>query len=123
MPLRAPHALAAAALLVAGALVLRSALGVADGLDYFTDAAFPIDALARGDLRGFAANPALMGDFSLFLRAPFVWLVFDQDVSVVYLAGCRASRRSSRSPCTCAGGCSRAVFRSAPRCSWPCSPC
>jgi hypothetical protein len=87
MPLRAPHALAAAALLVAGALVLRSALGVADGLDYFADAAFPIDALARGDLRGFAANPALMGDFSLFLRAPFVWLVFDQDLSVVYLAG------------------------------------
>jgi hypothetical protein len=87
LPLRASRALAAAALLVAGALVLRSALGVADGLDYFADAAFPIDALARGDLRGFAANPALMGDFSLFLRAPFVWLVFDRDVSVVYLAG------------------------------------
>jgi hypothetical protein len=87
MPLRASRALAAAALLVAGVLVLRSATGVADGLDYFADAALGIDALARGDLRAFAANPALMGDFSLFLRAPFVWLVFDQGVSVVYLAG------------------------------------
>jgi hypothetical protein len=28
-----------------------------------------------------------MGDFSLFLRAPFVWLVFDQNLSIVYLAG------------------------------------
>jgi hypothetical protein len=87
MPLRASRVLAAVALLVAGVLVLRSALGVADGLDYFTDAALPIDALARGDLRAFAANPALMGDFSLFVRAPFVWLVFDQGLSVVYLAG------------------------------------
>jgi hypothetical protein len=87
LSLRASRALAAGAILVAGALVLRTALGVADGLDYFTDAAFPIDALARGDLRAFAANPALMGDFSLFLRAPVVWLVFDQSLSVVYLAG------------------------------------
>jgi hypothetical protein len=85
--LRSSRVLAAAGIAVACLLVLRSALGMADGLDYFTDAAFPIDALARGDLRAFAANPALMGDFSLFLRAPFVWLVFDQDVSVVYLAG------------------------------------
>jgi hypothetical protein len=85
--LRSSRVLAAAGIAVACLLVLRSALGMADGLDYFTDAAFPIDALARGDLRAFAANPALMGDFSLFVRAPFVWLVFDQDVSVVYLAG------------------------------------
>jgi Glycosyltransferase family 87 len=84
---RSSRVLAAAGIAVACLLVLRSALGMADGLDYFTDAAFPIDALARGDLRAFAANPALMGDFSLYLRAPFVWLVFDQDVSVVYLAG------------------------------------
>jgi hypothetical protein len=85
--LRSSRVLAAVGIAVACLLVLRSALGMADGLDYFTDAAFPIDALARGDLRAFAANPALMGDFSLFLRAPFVWLVFDQDLSVVYLAG------------------------------------
>lgn len=84
---RSSRVLAAAGIAVACLLVLRSALGMADGLDYFGDAAFPIDALARGDLRAFAANPALMGDFSLFLRAPFVWLVFDQDLSVVYLAG------------------------------------
>ena len=85
--LRSSRPLAAAGIAVACLLVLRTALGMADGLDYFTDAALPIDALARGDLRAFAANPALMGDFSLFLRAPFVWLVFDQDLSVVYLAG------------------------------------
>jgi hypothetical protein len=86
-PLRASRALAAAAILLACALALGTAAGAADGLDYFTDAAFPIDALVRGDLNGFAAGRALMGDFSLFLRAPFVWLVFDRSVSVVYLAG------------------------------------
>jgi hypothetical protein len=84
---RASRPLAAAAILIAFALVLRSAFPMADGLDYFYDAAMPIDALARGDLQAFAANPALMGDFSLFVRAPFVWLVFDQSVSVVYFAG------------------------------------
>jgi hypothetical protein len=78
---------AAAAVLIAFVLGLRSAAGMADGLDYFLDASFPIDALARGDLRGFASNPALMGDFSLFLRAPFVRLTFEQSLSVVYLAG------------------------------------
>jgi hypothetical protein len=85
--LRSSRALAAAGIAVACLLVLRSASGMVDGLDYFADAAFPIDALARGDLRAFAANPALMGDFSIFLRAPFVRLVFDQDLTVVYLAG------------------------------------
>jgi hypothetical protein len=83
---RASRALPAAGILIAAVLVLRSAVGIVDGLDYFTDAAFPIDALARGDLRAFAANPALMGDLSLFVRAPFVALVFDQSLPVVYLA-------------------------------------
>jgi hypothetical protein len=67
--------------------ILSGAVGVADGLDYFQDASFAIDALARGDLSGFAANPALMGDFSLFVRAPFVWLVFEQSLTAVYLVG------------------------------------
>jgi hypothetical protein len=79
--------LAAAGVLIACVLVLRSVVGIADGLDYFTDAAAPIDALARGDLHAFAANPALMGEFSLVLRAPFAWLVYDQSLTVVYLAG------------------------------------
>jgi glycosyl transferase family 87 len=78
---------AAVAILVAFGLGLTSAVGLADGLDYFLDASFPIDALARGDLRAFAASPALMGDFSLFLRAPFVRPVFEQSLTVVYLAG------------------------------------
>ena len=85
--LRASRMPAAAAILIAFALGLSSAVGMADGLDYFLDASFAIDALARGDLRGFATNPALMGDFSLFLRAPFVRLVFEQNLTVVYLAG------------------------------------
>jgi Glycosyltransferase family 87 len=72
---------------VAMVIVMGSAAGLADGLDYFTDAAFPIDALVRGDLQEFARNRAMMGDFSLFLRAPFVRLVFDQSLTVVYLVG------------------------------------
>ncbi len=85
--LRAGRILAAAAILIAFVLGLRSAVGVSDGLDYFFDASFPIDALARGDLAGFAATPALMGDFSLYLRAPFVRLVFGESLMVVYLVG------------------------------------
>lgn len=85
--IRASRVLAATAILVAFALVLRSVVGIADGLDYFSDASGPIDALARGDLQQFAGTRALMGDFSLFLRAPFVWLVYDQSLTVVYLAG------------------------------------
>jgi hypothetical protein len=66
MPLRLSPVLSAIGVLLAMALVLSSAMGAPDGLDYFTDAAIPIDALARGDWRDFAANPGLMGDFSLF---------------------------------------------------------
>jgi hypothetical protein len=85
--LRAARIPATVAILIALGLIFSSAVGVLDGLDYFTDASFPIDALARGDLAGFAATPGLMGDFSLYLRAPFVWLVYDQSLTVVYLAG------------------------------------
>ncbi|MEY2514805.1 MAG: hypothetical protein QOJ89_2163 [bacterium] len=85
--LRAARIPAAAAILILFVLGLQSAVGAADGLDYFLDASIPIDALARGDLRAYGANPALMGDFSLFLRAPFVRLVYDQNLTLVYLAG------------------------------------
>ena len=85
--LRTSRVLAAAAVLAVLALILRTSVGMTDGLDYFTDASYPIDALASGNLRSFAANPALMGDFSLYLRAPFVLLVFKQDVTIVYLVG------------------------------------
>ena len=85
--LRAARIPATVAILIAIGLIFSSAVGVFDGLDYFVDASFPIDMLARGDLSGFAATPALMGDFSLYLRAPFVRLVFDQSLTVVYLAG------------------------------------
>ncbi len=84
---RAARIAAGAAVVIAFVLGLRSALGFADGLDYFEDASFPIDALARGDFSAFAAAPALMGDFSLYLRAPFVRLVFGESLTVVYLVG------------------------------------
>ncbi|MDP1850589.1 MAG: glycosyltransferase 87 family protein [Solirubrobacteraceae bacterium] len=87
MSLRTQQVLAGAAIFVAMLIVMRGSIGFADGLDYFTDAAFPIDALVRGDLQTFAQNPGLMGDFSLFLRVPFVWLVFEQNLTVVYLVG------------------------------------
>ena len=85
--LTAQRVLAGAAIFVALLIVMRTSVGFADGLDYFHDASFPIDALVRGDLQSFAQNPGLMGDFSLYLRAPFVWLVFEQDLTVVYLVG------------------------------------
>ncbi|MEA2139355.1 MAG: hypothetical protein QOG56_2505 [Solirubrobacteraceae bacterium] len=85
--LRSARIPAAVAILVAFAVGLTSAVGMADGLDYFLDASFSIDAIVRGDLRDFSANPALMGDFSIFLRALFVRPVFDQSLTVVYLAG------------------------------------
>ena len=84
---RISNVLAGAAIAAAMVIIMRSSIGFADGLDYFTDASFAIDELARGNLAGFAQNPALMGDFSLFLRAPFVWLVFEQHLTVVYLVG------------------------------------
>ena len=87
MALNARRGLGAAAIFVALVIVMRGSVGIADGLDYFTDAAFPIDALARGDWQSFAHNPAMMGDFSLFLRAPLVWLVFEQNLTIVYLVG------------------------------------
>ncbi|HEV7807744.1 MAG TPA: glycosyltransferase 87 family protein [Solirubrobacteraceae bacterium] len=85
--LRLARVPAAVAILVAFAIGLTSAVGMVDGLDYFLDASFAIDAIARGDLREFSANPALMGDFSIFLRALFVRPVFGQSLTVVYLAG------------------------------------
>jgi hypothetical protein len=85
--LSAHRVVAGAVIAIAMVMVLRSAVGVADGLDYFADASFSIDALVRGEWQTFAANPGLMGDFSLYLRAPFVWLVFEQHLTVVYLVG------------------------------------
>ena len=85
--LNAQRVLAGAAIFVALLIVMRASVGFADGLDYFQDASFAIDALVRGDLATFANNPALMGDFSLYLRAPFVWLVFEQNLTIVYLVG------------------------------------
>jgi hypothetical protein len=85
--LTAHRALAALAIGVAMVIVLRTSVGFADGLDYFTDASSAIDALVRGDFGAFAMNPGLMGDFSLYLRAPFVWPVFHQSLTVVYLVG------------------------------------
>ena len=41
----------------------------------------------RGDLAGFFMQHALMGPFSLLLRAPLVALVFDSSIDVVYFVG------------------------------------
>lgn len=84
---RLGRGLGAAALLLGFALCLRSAFPISYGLDYFNDASDAIDALARGDVRHFALANAVMGDFSLYLRAPFVRLVYAQDLSIVYLVG------------------------------------
>ena len=72
----------------AGLLVmLRSAFPMEAGTDYFADASAAIDALARGDLHGYFHETPLMGSFSLLLRAPFVWLVYDSSLDAVYFAG------------------------------------
>ena len=67
--------------------MLRSAFPMEAGLDYFSDASAAIDALARGDITAFVNEAPLMGSFSLLLRAPFVRLVFDSSLDVVYFAG------------------------------------
>jgi hypothetical protein len=77
----------ALALLAVVALSARAGTSMEAGLDYFTDAGAAIDALARGDWNGFAANQPLMGSFSLFVRAPFVIPVFDGSIDAVYFAG------------------------------------
>jgi hypothetical protein len=75
-------------LLLGFAAMLRSAFPmIPDGGDYFYDAGGAIDALVRLDLRGFVLGQPLMGSFSLFLRAPFVALVFHQSLAIVYLVG------------------------------------
>lgn len=79
--------LGAAGVVAALALIVHGALGMRLGLDYFYDAETPIDALVRGDVHGFLVNPALMGSFSLLLRAPFVAVVFHGSEQAVYLAG------------------------------------
>ncbi len=79
--------LPALAFLAGFALMLRSAFPMEPGLDYFQDASASIDALARGDVQSFLAQGALMGSFSLLLRAPFVALVFEQSLDAVYYAG------------------------------------
>ena len=79
--------LGAAAVVLALVLMLRAAFPMEPGLDYFQDASAAIDALARGDVGDYLDQRALMGSFSLLLRAPFVALVFDQSLSVVYYAG------------------------------------
>ena len=68
-------------------LMLRSAFPMDPGVDYFTDASPAIDSLVRGDLDAFFTQHALMGPFSLLIRAPFVWLVFDSSIEAVYYAG------------------------------------
>ena len=67
--------------------MLRSAFPMDAGMDYFTDASPSIDALVRGDLAGFFMQHALMGPFSLLLRAPLVALVFDSSIDAVYFVG------------------------------------
>jgi hypothetical protein len=67
--------------------MLRSAVPMDPGVDYFTDASPAIDALVRGDVHAFFDQHALMGPFSLLLRAPFVALVFDGPIQTVYFAG------------------------------------
>ena len=79
--------LPALAFLAGFALMLRSAFPMEPGLDYFQTRAPSIDALARGDVQSFLAQGALMGSFSLLLRAPFVALVFEQSLDAVYYAG------------------------------------
>ena len=68
-------------------LFFAAAVMAESGLDYDMDAGGPIDALVRGDWTGFFANQPLMGSFSLFVRAPFVWPVFHSSISTVYWAG------------------------------------
>jgi hypothetical protein len=79
--------LLALAVLAVLALAARAGATMEAGLDYFSDAGAAVDALARGDWNGFAANQPLMGSFSLLLRAPFVLPVFDGTIDAVYLAG------------------------------------
>jgi hypothetical protein len=70
--------------IIAGSLLALVAM--APGLDYFADSG-SIDALARGDWHSFFAEQPLMGSLTLFLRAPFVRLVFHSNLTVVYFAG------------------------------------
>ena len=67
--------------------MLRSAVPMDAGVDYFADASPAIDSLVRGDLQAFFTQHALMGPFSLMLRAPFVALVFDGPIDTVYFVG------------------------------------
>jgi hypothetical protein len=76
---------AAGAVLVIG--FFAAALTAESGLDYETDAQTPIDALARADWRSFYAHQPLMGSFSLWVRAPFVWSVYRESVTIVYWFG------------------------------------
>jgi hypothetical protein len=79
--------LPAAALLLLFAITLTAAFPLAPGMDYYADASTAVDALARLDLHGYAANPPLMGPASIALRAPFVALVYHRDIATVYYAG------------------------------------
>ncbi len=67
--------------------MLRSAVPMDAGVDYFADASPAIDSLVRGDLQAFFTQNALMGPFSLIVRAPFVALVFDSSIDTVYFVG------------------------------------
>jgi len=72
---------------VAMALIVRGSFPVQAGLDYFSDASAAIDALARGDIRGYFDQAPLMGPVSIGVRAPFVALVYHQSLTAVYFAG------------------------------------
>jgi hypothetical protein len=84
---RAEQVLGWIAAAVALALIVRGAFPMDAGVDYFSDASAAIDALARGDLRGYLDQAPLMGPVSLLLRAPFAALVYDQSLTAVYFAG------------------------------------
>ena len=56
------------------------------GLDYWGDSG-SIDALVQHNWHDFFAEQPLMGPLSVLLRAPFVALVFHQDLTTVYFVG------------------------------------
>lgn len=69
-------------------LVAAARMGSAGlGLDYGSDAAGSIGALAHGDLRSFAESQPAMGSFTLLLRAPLAALVPRSGVDTAYVIG------------------------------------
>lgn len=73
-------------LIVTLGCTVLAALTAQPGGDYFFDSG-SIDAIVRGDWSSFFAQQPLMGPVSLFVRAPFVALVFHSSLTTVYLIG------------------------------------